>query len=201
MRRRAMRRGSRRPRVRRSPVGPRVPGATGPGCAASVSSSSPCHPRRRMRARAELRPTRLLPEFQRPPLGRCFLAGSRPEGFLARGSLSPGPFPPCGSGRDRVRPPSQLRGSEGFAPSSLTCLGSVVSYVCVRTLSIEKAASETPRHGAEEGTAGKREVERVARLVVRQVAHLEREAQGLEWLHLESDREQVALRHKLSVRG
>src|SRR4029077_12654794 len=74
-----------------------------------------------------------------PSPRKVFPAGSRPGGFLARGSSSPGPFPPCGSGRDRVRPPSQLRGSEGFAPSSLTSLGSPLEYVCALTLSIEKA--------------------------------------------------------------
>ena len=55
------------------------------------------------------------------PRGRC-RRWSRRAGLLARGSPSPGAFPPRirSSGGCRARPPSQLRGSGGFAPPSRT---------------------------------------------------------------------------------
>lgn len=80
---------------------------------------------------------RLLPD-PAPSPRKAFPAGSRRTGFLARGSSSPGPFPPRGSGSDRVRPPLQLRGSEGLPPSSLARLGSGPSYDRGRELSMEK---------------------------------------------------------------
>ena len=60
------------------------------------------------------------PRLQPLPLGR-YVAGIDRGGFLARGSLSPGPFPLSreSSGCDRDRLPLQLRGSGGFAPPSL----------------------------------------------------------------------------------
>src|SRR5262249_36617885 len=67
-------------------------------------------------------------------------AGSRRAGLLARGSSSPGPFPPRGSGRDRARLPSQVRGSEGFAPSSLARLGR-------RLHTVDVVGCQFPPHG------------------------------------------------------
>src|SRR5262249_33803004 len=86
--------------------------------------------------------SRLLPEFQLPPLGRCLLLAPGGEVFWLGDHPPPVPSrarAPGSSGRDRVRPPLQLRGSEGFPPSSLTHLGSLASYVRARTLSMEKA--------------------------------------------------------------
>jgi hypothetical protein len=84
-----------------------------------------------------------------PSPRKAFPAGSRRTGFLARGSSSPGPFPPRGSGRDRVRPPLQLRGSEGLPPSSLARLGSEASYDRGRELSMEKGRAPAMRRGSE----------------------------------------------------
>ena len=82
-------------------------------------------------------------------------AGSRRAGLLARGSSSPGPFPPCGSGCDRVRPPLQLRGSEGFAPSSLHPPGvaTVIRLVAQGCQLASTLGSESPRDRSVERSA------------------------------------------------
>src|SRR5262245_20400890 len=58
------------------------------------------------------------------PRGRCSLLAPGGQVFWLGDQPPPVPSRPCGSGRDRVRPPLQLRGSEGFSPSSLARLGS-----------------------------------------------------------------------------
>src|SRR5882724_111179 len=84
--------------------------------------------RRAPAAEAAREPTQLLPR------GRT-LCWPQPGRSSGSGIILPRSLPtPKGSGCDRVRPPSQLRGSGGFAPPSLTRLMSsrALARVCER---------------------------------------------------------------------
>src|SRR6185295_18763967 len=117
-----------------------------------------------------------------PSEGYVLVSSSRSSGsgiILAR------PLPaPTSSGCDRVRPPLQLRGSEGFAPSSLTRRNALTREARVRSIgaaaSWSRAAgtrlTEPVRHGDEHRASRERKRERIGSLVVGQVLHLPRDA-------------------------
>src|SRR5262245_54556239 len=174
-----------------SPRGPaRIPGerAAGhrqPGCCARDGQNreqypvSPCRrpspPPGEGRGRNAARALATTRRFQPLPLGRlvCWLQTGRfsGSGFVLARSLPA----LADSGRDRVRPPLQLRGSEGFAPSSRTCLGRKTSSVRAAPVSIPRAGvgAEAVRERHEPRATGERETEHIARLIVGEVPPLD----------------------------